>query len=78
MGVWGAQHLFFSDARKPTDYDWVYIAGGALIGGFTGHAWYPGAGPAIDGLFVVPAVAGAAIGALLAELAYRRILRREA
>ena len=92
MGVWGwiillsvsaalataAQYVFFSGDRKPTDYDWVYIAGGALIGGFTGHAWYPGNGPAIDGFYVVPALAGAAIGALLSELAYRRILRREA
>jgi len=25
--------------RKPKDYDWVYIAGGALLGGFTAHVW---------------------------------------
>jgi hypothetical protein len=35
-----AQYLFFRHDRKKTDYDWVYIAGGALIGGFTATVWY--------------------------------------
>ena len=70
-----AQYVFFSKDRKPTDYDWVYLAGGALIGGFTGHAWYPGVGPAVDGLFVVPALAGFILGASLVESAYRMVLR---
>jgi hypothetical protein len=26
------QYTFFRHDRKPTDYDWVYIAGGALLG----------------------------------------------
>lgn len=35
------QYLFFRHDRKKTDYDWVYIAGGALLGGFTATVWYP-------------------------------------
>lgn len=70
-----AQMLLFSRDRKPTDNDWVFIAGGALVGGFTGHAWYPGVGPTFDGLNVYPAVAGIVVGATLAELAYRLVLR---
>ena len=70
-----AQFLFFSKDRAPTDYDWVYIAGGALIGGFTGHIWYAGTGPSIDGLSVVPACAGMVVGAVLVEVVYRRIIR---
>lgn len=67
-----AQYVFFSNDREPTDYDWVYIAGGALIGGFTGQAWYPGfGGPTVDGLFVIPALAGLILGASLVESVYR-------
>jgi hypothetical protein len=36
-----AQYLFFRYDRKTTDYDWVFIAGGALLGGFTATVWYP-------------------------------------
>ena len=70
-----AQLLFFSKDRKPTDFDWVWMASGALLGGFTGHVWYPGGGPVIDGLNVLPALPGAVIGAVLLELVYRRLLR---
>jgi len=70
-----AQFLFFSKDRRPTDHDWVYIAGGALIGGFTGQVWYAGAGPSVDGLYIVPAIAGMLVGAVLVEIVYRRILR---
>lgn len=89
MGIWGwvallagaaaigtvGQLLFFSRDRRPNDYDWVYLAGGALIGGFTGHAWYPDIGPAFDGLVLAPALAGALLGAVVAEAIYRRFLR---
>ena len=51
MGIWAwiilllaagglatvVQFLFFSRGRRSTDYDWVYLAAGALIGGFVGH-----------------------------------------
>lgn len=60
--------------RKATDYDWVYIAGGALIGGFTGHAWYQ-TGPTFDGMYVVPALAGLVVGAAIVEIIYRMVLR---
>lgn len=69
-----AQYLFFRNDRKPTDYDWVYIAGGALLGGFTAHVWYP-VGPTVDGLYIVPALAGALVLGGVAELAYRFYLR---
>ena len=88
MGIWAwivllvgaaaiataAQFLFFAKDRGPTDYDWVYIAGGALLGGFTGHVWYP-VGPTFDGLYVLPAIAAAFVGAAVVEFIYRRILR---
>lgn len=88
MGIWAwiilllaaaalatvAQSLFFSRGRRSTDYDWVYLAAGALIGGFTGHAWYT-AGPTIDGLNVGPALVGLIVGALVVETVYRLVLR---
>ena len=70
-----AQFVFFSKDREPTDFDWVWMASGALLGGFTGHVWYPGSGPVIDGLNALPALPGAVIGAVLFELVYRRVLR---
>ena len=50
-----AQYLFFRHDRKATDYDWVFIAGGALFGGFTASVWYS-VGPVIDGLHLLPAL----------------------
>lgn len=81
MGIWAwlillgmsaalataAQYLLFSNDRKTTDYDWVYVAGGGLLGSFTGHVWYPGIGPVFDGLNVVPALAGVVVGAVVVE-----------
>lgn len=89
MGIWAwiivlvisaglataAQFVLFSRDRGPTDYDWVYIAAGALIGGFTGHVWYPGIGPVVDGLNLFPALAGALVGGVLVEAVYRLVLR---
>lgn len=68
------QFLFFSEGRKPTDFDWVWMASGALLGGFTGHVWYP-TGPVVDGLNLLPALPGAIVGAIVFELVYRRVLR---
>ncbi len=70
-----AQYLFFRQARRPTDYDWVSIAGGALLGGFTAHVWYPGWGPGVDGLNVLPALLGAVAVGAAADLVYRLVLR---
>lgn len=70
-----AQYTFFRNGRKPTDYDWVYIAGGALLGGFTAHVWYPGFGPVIDGLNLVQALVGGVVGGAIVELVYRQVLR---
>ncbi|MEO8289093.1 MAG: hypothetical protein ABI670_22020 [Chloroflexota bacterium] len=70
-----AQYLFFRRDRKAADFDWVYIAGGALLGGFTAHVWYPGFGPVVDGLNVVPALGGAVFLGVVLELIYRVILR---
>lgn len=89
MGIWAwlalllgvaaiatvGQYLFFARNRKSGDDDWAYMAAGALIGGFTGHAWYPGTGPTFDGLNVLPAIAGGLIGAVVLELVYRFVLR---
>jgi hypothetical protein len=76
MGVWAwvilfawsaalataAQHTLFRRHRNPTDHDWVFIACGALLGGFTAHVWYPGFGPVVDGLNLVQALVGGAVG----------------
>lgn len=70
-----AQYTLFRDDRDPNDYDWVYIAGGALLGGFTAHVWYPGFGPVVDGLNLVPALLGSVAGAVVVELVYRLVLR---
>jgi hypothetical protein len=69
-----AQLTLFLRDRKVTDYDWVYIAGGALLGGFTAHVWYP-VGPTVDGLYWVPALGGAVVGGAVVELVYRLWLR---
>lgn len=88
MGIWGwvvllaasaalatvVQFVFLSRNRRPSDQDWVFMAGGGLIGGFTGHAWYA-AGPTFDGLNTVPALVGVAVGAAIAEAIYRLVLR---
>jgi cytochrome c biogenesis protein CcdA len=91
MGIWAwlilfgwsaalataAQYTLFRNEAKPNDYDWVYIAGGALLGAFTAHVWYPIAGlPTVDGLNIVQALAGGVVGGVVVELVYRLFLRR--
>jgi cytochrome c biogenesis protein CcdA len=70
-----AQYTLLRSDRKPTDYDWVYIAGGALLGGFTASVWYPGGGPVVDGLTLIPALTGALVLGAVAELIYRGFIR---
>jgi hypothetical protein len=69
-----AQYLFFRQERKATDYDWVFIAGGSLVGGFTASVWYA-VGPVVDGLHLLPALAGEVILGAVVELIYRAFLR---
>jgi uncharacterized membrane protein YeaQ/YmgE (transglycosylase-associated protein family) len=69
------QYLFFRNDSRANDYDWVYTASGALIGGFTAHVWYPGFGPVIDGFNLLPALVGAAALGLVAEFIYRTFIR---
>lgn len=69
-----AQYLFFRNARGQQDFDWVYIAGGALLGGFTASVWYP-VGPSFDGLYVLPAIAGAIVLGAVADAIYRFFIR---
>jgi cytochrome c biogenesis protein CcdA len=71
-----AQYTLFRKDRGPEDYDWVYIAGGALLGGFTAHIWYSGLGPVVDGLNVVQALAGGVVGGIAVELVYRVFMRK--
>jgi hypothetical protein len=71
-----AQYTLFRKDRGPKDYDWVYIAGGALLVGFTAHVWYPGLGPVVDGLNLVQALAGGVVGAIAMELVYRVFIRK--
>lgn len=69
-----AQYLFFRNDQKKTDYDWVYIAGGALLGGFTATVWYP-IGPVVADLYLVPALAGAFVLGAVVEFIYRAFIR---
>ncbi len=69
-----AQYLFFRQDRQATDYDWVFIAGGSLVGGFTASVWYA-VGPVADGLHLLPALAGEVILGTVVELIYRAFLR---
>ena len=70
-----AQYAFFRSDRKPNDYDWVYLAGGALLGGFTANVWYPGFGPVVVGLYALQGLAGGVVGAAVVEVAYRLFIR---
>lgn len=90
MGIWAwvillgwsallatvTQYVFFRNERTTTDYDWVYIAGGALLGGFTAHVWYPGFGPVVDGLNLAQALVGGVFGGAALEILYRLVIRR--
>jgi hypothetical protein len=91
MGIWGwlivigwsgalataAQLTLFRNYTRADDHDWVYIAGGALVGAFTAHVWYPIAGlPTVDGLNVIQALVGGVAGGLIVELVYRFLLRQ--
>lgn len=50
------------------------MAGGALLGGFTANVWYH-AGPVVDGLYFLPALAGGVILGALVELIYHVFIR---
>jgi uncharacterized membrane protein YeaQ/YmgE (transglycosylase-associated protein family) len=90
MGIWAwfilfawsaaiattVQLLFFSHDRKPSDYDWIYTAAGGFLGAFTAHVWYPSFGAVVDGLNLVPALAGGIAGAAIVEAIYRFYIRR--
>ena len=56
------------------DYDWVFIAGGAPLGGFTASVFYH-VGPAVDGLYLLPALAGEVVIGAVVEIMYRTIIR---
>lgn len=89
MGVWAwlillawsavlatvAQYTLFRNDRKPSDYDWVYIAGSSVLFGFTAHVWYPGFGPVVDGLNLLQALGGAIVGGVVVETVYRAFIR---
>jgi hypothetical protein len=69
-----AQYLFFRHDRRSTDYDWVFIAGGALLGGFTATVWYP-VGPLVAGLYLLPVLAGEVVLGAVVEVIYRAFIR---
>ena len=87
MGLWGwfvllamagvlatlAQYLFVRSnfRRRGIELDLILSALGALIGGYVAHAWYPGVGPSVDGLHVLPAFLGALLVAAVVEALYR-------
>jgi|GEM_PF-2173587 len=93
MGIWAwlilfaisavlataGQYLFFHTIHPPsTDHDWVYMAGGALLGAFTAQVWYGsawGVGPVVDGLYLVPALLGAVVLGAVIEVVYRAFIR---
>lgn len=70
-----AQYISFRHDRRLADSDCGYIAGSALLGGFTAHVWYPGFGPVVDGFNLVPALLGAVVVAVVVEVIYRSFIR---
>jgi hypothetical protein len=77
---WGAliatvgQYALLRGHRAPSDHDWIFLAGGAVLGGFTAHVWYGGSGPIADGLYMLQALAGGILGAIVVETIYRLVL----
>jgi hypothetical protein len=69
-----AQYLFFRHDRKKTNYDWLYIAGGAPLGGFTATVWYP-FGPLVAGLYLLPVLTGEVVLGAVVEFIYRAFTR---
>jgi len=69
-----AQCLFLHHQRKTTNYDWVYIVGGALLGGFTATVWYH-VSPLVAGLYLLPVFAGAVVLGAGAGFIYRGFIR---
>jgi hypothetical protein len=92
MGIWAwlilltvsaalatvGQYAFFHTIHpKASDFDWVFMAGGALLGGFTANVWYGTAwniGPMVDGLYLVPALLGAVVLGAVMEVLYRAFI----
>jgi membrane-associated HD superfamily phosphohydrolase len=89
MGIWAwlllftgaallavvAQVLLFHKQRGPVEYDWMFIAGGAVIGGLLANVLYVGIGPVVDGLHVVPTVMGAIAVGSIVNMLYRVFIR---
>ena len=90
MGIWAwlilmavsgmlataGQYLFFRTIHpNATDYDWVFTAGGALLGGLMASVWYPGFGPVVDGLNLLPSLAGAVVLGAVVEVIYWGFIR---
>jgi hypothetical protein len=73
------QYLFFHTIHPlSTDYDWVYMAGGALLGALTANIWYGTAwnsGPMVDGLCLAPTLLGALVLGAVVEVIYRLFIR---
>lgn len=72
-----AHYAYFANRSTQTDYDWTFIAGGAVIGAFTAHVWYAGflGLPVVDGLNIVQAFLGGVVGGVLVEAIYRLFIR---
>ena len=72
-----ANYAYFARHTTKTDYDWTFIAGGAVIGAFTAHVWYAGflGLPIVDGLNIVQALVGGVVGGVLFEAIYRFLIR---
>jgi hypothetical protein len=71
-----ANYAYFARHAAKTDYDWTFIAGGAILGAFTAHVWYPITGlPVVDGLNLLQALGGGIVGGLLVEAIYRFFIR---
>jgi len=61
--------------KRPAN-EWIILAGAALIGAFTAHLWYGvpyEVGPTLDGLYVLPALAGGLLLAAAVDILYRTL-----
>ena len=72
--VLGAVPLFIGSAR--TGYEWLFSSVGVLVGGWLGSEAFGGLstfGPAYDGLYLLPALAGGTILGALVDVAVRYV-----
>lgn len=74
------QGLALAFGQRAIAYEWLMAAIGAAIGGFIASEWLGAAstwGPAVDGMFVLPALMGAIILGAVVDVVFRAVVPRQ-